>query len=269
MFSVYTSLFNYSPEKFDILDAFSNWSKYAREIVIGTFPDQEDEILKAVWREWYNGSLILDNGYEKATINVVSCDTDLDDPLFDGKLKNAALQACKTDLVLQQDLDERIGGSFDIWKKYGEALLNNNSGYRAIMLPVIDLYKDYGHYKGIGYKWFLHLKEGCYRGVVNFAKKEGGLIDTDKSDTCELIDRDGNLVRFAQVTDFIKTGNINCAHIVHLGFLDLNKRAENNKFWKPHWENRSGTEADIATSIEQLEKNYGAIPHNFPHKWWV
>jgi hypothetical protein len=40
--SVYTSLFNYSPDKFDLVGAFKNWSKYADEIVIATFEDQKD-----------------------------------------------------------------------------------------------------------------------------------------------------------------------------------------------------------------------------------
>ena len=46
--SVYTSLFNYSPDKFDLVAALENWSKYADEIVIGTFKDGQPELYRAV-----------------------------------------------------------------------------------------------------------------------------------------------------------------------------------------------------------------------------
>lgn len=268
MFSIYTSLFNYSPEKFDIIETFSNWSKYADKIVIGTFPDQEKELFKVIWREWYNGGFSLENGTKKAFVDVVSCETSLDDPLFDGKLKNAALQACKTELVIQQDMDERIGGNLDFWIRFGDSLLKHKETYKAIMLPVIDLYKDFYHYKGIGYKWFLHTKDGCYRGPVNFAKKEGGLIDTEKSDSCELIDEEGNLVSYARVTDFVDKGNISFPHIVHLGYLDLEKRVENNKFWQPIWSARKGENVDVPTDLASLNQ-FSYYKHNFPEKWWI
>jgi len=268
MFSIYTSLFNYSPEKFDIVDTFSNWSRYADKIVIATFPEQEDEILKVIWKDWYNGNILLEDGTSKAFIDVVSCETSLDDPFFDGKLKNAALQACKTELVIQQDMDECIGGNLDIWRRYGDALLKNKDNYKALMIPVIDLYKNYGHYKSIGYKWYLHLKEGCFRCPVNFAKKEGGIIDTDKSDTCELVDGNGNLVPSVQLTDFVEKANLAFPHIIHLGYLDLDKRVENNKFWQPIWSARKGEIVDVPTDIDSLNQ-FPYYKHNFPEKWWI
>lgn len=268
MFSVYTSLFNYSPEKFDLIGALSNWSKYADKIVIATFPEQEGEIFKLIWKDWYNGSLYLENGTSKAFVDVVSCETSLDDPLFDGKLKNAALQACKTELVIQMDADERIGGKLDVWIKYGDFLLKNKDHYKSAMLPVIDLYKDYEHYKGIGYKWYLHVKEGCYRGPVNFAKKDGGLIDINRSDSCELVDQKGDLVTSIRSMEFEETGSISHPHIIHLGYLDLNKRIENNKFWQPIWSARKGENVDVPTDLDSLNQ-LPYYKHNFPEKWWI
>ena len=53
-------------------------------------------------------------GVEK--IKVVSVETDLEDPYFDGKLKEAALRQCKNEIVIQQDFDERIGGDPYQWE---------------------------------------------------------------------------------------------------------------------------------------------------------
>lgn len=271
MFSVYTSLFNYSPDKFDLIDAFTNWSKYAKKIVIATFPGQEDEILKAIWKDWYAGNL----DKKKATIDVVCCETSLDDPLWDGKLKNASLQACKSDLVIQQDMDERIGGSVDEWNLYGKILLENSERYKAAMIPVIDLYKDYSHYKSIGYKWYLHLKKGCYRGPVNFAMIDESKFDPDKSDTCELVDKNGSIVPSFSIPYFVQRTNIEFPHIIHLGYLDVERRMNHNKnFWRGVWTERNkwknkpeATEA--FTNQEELDKvNIASIKHGFQEKWW-
>ena len=57
--SVYTSLFNYSPEKFDLIETFDNWSKYANEIVIATFKGGERELYRAVAESTRRSSLAL------------------------------------------------------------------------------------------------------------------------------------------------------------------------------------------------------------------
>ena len=81
--SIYTSLFNYDPDKFDLFGAFKNWSQYADEIVIATFEDQIKDLSLIVESEMF-GLLNIPE------FQIVSCpDTSLDDPLFDGKLKNA------------------------------------------------------------------------------------------------------------------------------------------------------------------------------------
>lgn len=272
--SIYTSLFNYDPEKFDLLEAFKNWSKYADEIVIATFEDQREVLERVIAKVFleYNGK---DDFYNR--FKIVSClDTSLDDPLFDGKLKNAALQACSNELVIQQDMDERIGGDIPQWI-YLKAVLETLKPPYAAMIPVIDLYKDYDHYKGVGAKWYLHLKEQSYRGAVNYAKREDGSLDINKSDSCELIDKNGNLIpyfvdsRFAEpfTNKEIESFDISMPHIIHLGYLDLTKRAEHNKFRKKCWEAMEGRPVETATTVEQLEKENQCFPHKLGNKWWL
>lgn len=269
--SIYTSLFNYDPEKFDLLEAFKNWSKYGDEIVIATFEDQVEDITRAIQ---YSDPRCIGWSYG---VNLVSCpDTSLDDPLFDGKLKNAALQACSNELVIQQDMDERLGGDIEQWNYLASVLKTLKPPYAA-MVPVIDLYKDYDHYKAINAKWYLHLKEESYRGVVGFAKRGNGTLDISKSDSCELIDKNDNLIpyfvdpRFALPFTNKEAEQINPSmpHVVHLGYLDLTKRAEHNKFRKKCWEAMDGRPVETATTVEQLEKENQCFKHNLGKEWWV
>lgn len=263
--SVYTSLFNYSPEKFDLKGAIKNWSKYANEIVIATFPDQFDEIGKVI-RE---PACSKEAGVSKY-IKLVKGDTSLDDPLFDGKLKNAALQACSNKVLIQQDFDERIGGEKKHWVNLSENLLRSPLPI-GCHISVIDLYKDLDHYKSVGTKWYIHSKEGTRRGVVNFAIRPDGTVDTDKSDTCELINHNGDLftstadLRFQMGQSFRQE----FPHIIHLGYLDLEKRVENNKFWSKVWSARNGKEVEVAQDLETLEKENEAIPHGLKKEWWL
>lgn len=258
--SVYTSLFN--PEKglFDLKETFDNWKEYSDEIVIATFPDEVEKIKQ------------LTKDFRK--IKVVSADTSVEDPYFDGKLKNAALQACANDFVIQQDMDERIGGHVSKWLDYINDMKSN--GIMSYMIPVIDLYKDLDSFKGIGRKWYLHRKEGCFRGVVNFAKRDDGTIDTTKSDSCELNDQNGNLVPFIVRDEFChltltKQGcffDITAPHIIHLGYLSLEKRLANNKFWGKVWSAREGEKVEVADSISKLEK-FPVYKHGLKREWWV
>lgn len=267
-FSIYTSLFNYSPEKFDIVDAFRNWLKYGNEIVIGTFKEQEKDIVAAIEAE------IVGLWDQTFTFKVVAGeDTSIDDPFFDGKLKNAALQACSNEVVIQQDMDERLSGKKEDWQHVGESLLAMGAPI-GCMIPVIDLYKDLDHYKSIGSKWYIHLKEGAYRGVVNFAWRNSEHVDISKSDSTELVDSEGNLLPMCHYNLFVTDSrpisglDIDHCHIVHLGYLDLEKRKQNNKFWQPIWSARNGSEVEVATTTEQLEKENQAIPHGLPREWW-
>lgn len=257
--SVYTSLFNYSPEKFDLSGAFKNWSKYADEVVIATFEEQRDEII-------YHA--LCNSPREDFKFKVVSCpDTSLDDPLFDGKLKNSALQACSNELVIQQDLDERISGNIEYWEQISQMLLDYNFPVTC-SIPVIDLYRDYSHYKSVGSKFYFHKKTGIRRGVVNYAKK-GDHINVNLSDTCEPLIEGGHLAPYFADHRFRENLNIKFPAIVHLGYLDLKKRVENNKFWRGVWSSRAGENIEVATTLEKLEEENKAIPHGLKEKWWI
>ena len=263
--SVYTSLFNYSPDKFDLVAALQNWSKYADEIVIGTFKDGQPELYRAVADSTEK--------VKSCFIKVVECDTSLDDPLFDGKVKNAALQACSNDIVIQQDMDERLGGKKELWDGLVNYLSRSDQNTpSAFFIECIDLYKDYNHYKSLGQKWYLHTKQNTFRGPVNFAVRGDGTVDTEKSDTCELIDIDGNLIPSFSLSKKFKDEHgvfqTDLPHVIHLGYLDLEKRIENNKFWGPVWSARNGKEVKVSTSLKELEIDNDAKKHYLPVKWW-
>ena len=114
-------------------------------------------------------------------------------------------------------------------------------------------------------------------GPVSFARRGDGSIDTNKSDSCELIDENGDLIpyfidpRFAQLftNKEIESFDISMPHVIHLGYVDLNKRIENNKFWQPIWSNRNGEEVKTAVSLEQLEKENKYFKHKQKSPWWV
>ena len=131
--SIYSTLFNPEKELFDVAAAIRNWEEYADEIVIATVKGQTTKVKK-----------YLPKG-KKIKI-VVDKEISLDDPLYDGKLKNCALQACSNEIVIQQDMDERLGGHISEWQSLISQLeiFNRKS---AVMIPVIDLFMDLDHYK--------------------------------------------------------------------------------------------------------------------------
>ena len=271
--SVYSSLFNVENGLFDIDEALKNWSKYADEIVIATFPDQEEKVKNLNEIKYFGFLNERKSLYKNCSVKVVSEETSLDDPLFDGKLKNAALQACSNEIVIQQDFDERIGGDKHYWKDLAENILEIRIPL-GCYIPVIDLYKDLDSYKSVNMKWYIHTKAGTKRGPVNFAIRNDGTIDVTKSDTCELINHNGDLISSTADLSF-KTKSEGKAfspqfpHIVHLGYLNLENRVENNKFWSEIWSARNGKKVEVATDVASLEKEAEAKPHGLKREWWL
>jgi hypothetical protein len=258
---VYSSLFNFSPDKFDLGDAFDNWLKYANSVVVATFPDQIHSLdfqIREIYGDKYVGKVFLTSG-----------DTDLNDRFYDGKLKDIALKACTEDIVIQQDMDERLGGEKEKWEEFGTQLLKFGAPC-AYMVQTIDLYKDYSHFKSVGRKWYLHTQKYTNRGPVNFAKRQDGTVDTNKSDGCELIDDLGDLLPTYLCDSFYKDGafNIKAPHSCHLGYVDLKKRVANSGFWANSWSRLNGSEVKIARSIEEIEKENEVYKHGLPEKWW-
>jgi hypothetical protein len=261
MISIYTTAFNLKEFNIDFDDAFSNWLCYADEIVIGTLRKEFDQVRDLVVSSKY---------YDPKKIGVVSRHLDIfNDIYWDGKLKDAALKNCRHDIVLQVDLDERIAGEKEGFEELSEELLRHDFPC-SVMLPYLNLYKDINHFLDIGYKWYLHKREGTRRGTVNFAIKEDGCFDPEKSDTCELIDEEGNLIPCIAKILF----SVEQPKIIHLGFLDLERRAHlNKKFWRDIWSKRKSLSqkkeveaTDVLINASEFEP--AISKHGLPNPIW-
>ena len=256
MISVYTTGFNLSKINVDFDDVFSNWFCYANQIVIATFEEQREETINEICKSKF---------YDKHKIAVIPFAVDIENDIYwEGKLKNAALASCYNDVFIQCDLDERISGQPSDFYLMAREIMKHDFSC-SIMLPTIDLYEDLDHYITIGHKWYIHRKKGCFRGSVNFARKEDGNLDAKQSDTCELIDNAGNLIPCIGKIDY----NIDTPKIIHLGYLDLQERNRVNKFWGKVWNHRLTGDFD---SKYEMEKTTSGDPrknkHNLKHPLW-
>jgi len=243
MISIYTSAFNLIKNNFDYKFAINNFCQIADEVVI-CVNSSEDDSLNTLSKEC--------NSFNN--LKIISSDISYDDPLLDGKIKNTALQSTSNNPIkIGLDMDEYIPlWQKDIWKMMAEMLIQDSC--MCYMIPSINLYKDYLHYFSITPKWYMH-KSGLFRGAVNFAKKNNGYIDTNKSDSCELIDIDGNLVASKMTpSDINLLRNHNLPFVVHTGYVSLDDRLLRNKnFWSKHWLIESGGEMPPHKIHEKLE----------------
>jgi len=243
-FSSYTSAFNLIKMGFDWQNSILNYSQFMDEVVIA-INTSEDNTFESV-------SKFLE---EKGISNVILCQCafDYSDLAFDGKIKNFALQHTSGDIKISCDIDERFPlNQKDLWRTVGEYLLSQNE-VSAFLIPSINLCGDIYHYKDIGYKWYMH-KDGLYRGIVNFAKRQDGKIDTDRSDTCELIDANGNLVqtlKFNNSIEGLREGQI--PYVFHYWAVDKDQRIKQNEFWQPVWSNRAGKEINTKTDFLKMQ----------------
>ncbi len=252
MISIYSTAYNLSAGMFDYAAAIERWSQFADEVVIATNSVED----------W---NLLMEETLETDKLKVILTEIPFSEYDFDGKLKNAALQACSEPYCILLDLDEYIPvNQKSQWLRLIETI--NTLNQKAVLIPVIDLIQDSFHYKSLGYKWYLHQKEGCYRGIVNFAKKEDGKIDITKSDTTELIDKHGNLIPAMYLIspamdneDKLQAMKDCGIYVVHTGWLDKETRVKQNDFWYPHWQNRSGRELP-PTDLNSIYQN--PLPHN-------
>lgn len=254
-YSLYSSAWNVIQNQFDYeshIDNFCEFVKDDGEVVLMVNKSSDNsfsEIYKLTQK--YNNLVVL------------GCDISYDNPGMDGLVKNESLQATKNPIKLHLDLDEKILVSQK--RIYNDLVLNFiKSDYQAIMVPVINLYKDLYHYKDIGFKWRIH-KSGLFRGVVNFAKNPDGTHNIEKSDGCELIDSQGNLVNSAYLigpnnNDEAKLEQIEqyeCPYILHCGLIDLNKKAARNiNFWQNHWKVESGADVKVELSVQEFEEKF-------------
>ena len=145
-----------------------------------------------------------------------------------------------------------------MWKLYAEHLFNNPDA-DCYMAPSLNLYKDWHLYKDISPKWYMH-KKGFYRGPVGFARNPDGTVDTNKSDTCELIDGYGLLVRSVLLPHELQDLKDGSIFVVHFGYLNLQERVERNqKFWNEHWKLESGGKEPphkVHMDIEEFQEQH-------------
>lgn len=250
MFSIYCSAFNIESGMFDWEESLDRFSSFADELVIGTTAFSND------------GTIMLLERYcsRKSNARIVVTDFSLDNPLFDGLIKNAALQETTQPIKILLDLDEIILNKHKNLY-YGLASYASSVGYDGVMIPSVNLCGDMYHYKDIGYKFYLH-RGGLNRGVVNYAKKADGSIDITKSDTTELIDENGHLAKMIPVNNDIsdlRSGKV--PYILHKWAVDIDKRINQNKFWKPVWQSRAKKEvSDIVLERDSI-KNIPTFEH--------
>ena len=250
--SIYSTLFNYKTNKFNVDDHLSNFSIWPDEVIIATIDDEDDTY-----------SYLLSKEKEYPKLKVLKTALKRFTPTFDGDLKDAALQACSGDILLQLDFDEKMSvHNLYMWDKLSEIILGTDD-FSASFVPSVNLYKDTKHLSSFTPKWYLH-KRGLKRGVVNFAKNPNGTPNTEKSDSCELLNKDGDLVPsflyFDQslfknptlAAEFMKEQDL--PYVIHFGWIDLDRRVEINKnFWKKQWDAEAGKSIDIPMSKDAIE----------------
>ena len=230
MISIYSSAFNLVKNNFNYLFAINKFCCFADEVVIAVNNSEDDTLdtLNLLTKQFSN-------------LIIISTNISYDDPLLDGKIKNLALQKTSHEIKIGLDMDEYI----PLWQKniwyYLSKLLSNQSNYQCYMIPSVNLYGDIFSYSSINPKWYLH-KSGLFRGPVNFARVGDNHIDTNKSDTCELIDSSGNLVPSKILpTNIVELRSGYYPFVIHTGYVSFNDRLlRNHNFWKKHWLTESG-----------------------------
>jgi len=258
-FSIYTSAFNVINCNFDYKSFIDNACLFSEEVILCINKSKDDTL-----------NQIKNYISEKQLINIriIESDVSYSDPFLDGKLKNIALQATTNPIKIQLDLDEYIPFyQKNIWKNLANELINKEN-IKSFLIPVIDLYKDKEHCRAINQKWYLH-KEGLFRGPVNYAKINNGQnVDINQSDTCELIDSNGNLVNYYPLIDpFLSINeklflikNDNYPFVVHTGYLDIQNRIKRNKeFWADHWKIECGK--NVFVPLEDTHFNEKSFLH--------
>jgi glycosyltransferase involved in cell wall biosynthesis len=250
-YSIYTSCFNIEKNN------FFYWQKTIPKWVNFLNNGLDGEIIIAINNSEDNTLNILNNFIKNFNcIKIIESNFAYDDYAFDGKIKNEALKNCKNDICIGIDLDEYLSPNKKDWDIVADQLLN--SDVEAVFIPVIDLCKSVNEYKSIGVKWYMH-KQGLHRGVWKLAELSNGKIDIKKSDTCELLNNDGDLCKCANLLPQLTPEMISrtsCPFIIHLGWLNWKDRKNQNKTWQPVWSNRAGFEVN---DIIHEEKNFEQI----------
>jgi len=264
---IYSSAFNLNKNGFIAPDHIQNFCRFADRVTIAV-NTSNDGTLKTL------NDIKGINDYRN--LNIVSCDFSYEDPLLDGKIKNFALSRTKLEIKLGIDLDELINlDQRPLWDTQADRLLNNKD-ISGLLIPSVDLYDGletvrWDSRKNIAAKWYLH-KHGCFRGPIQQAVQANGTIDISKSDGCELIDSQGNLVKFQSLVPFeAKTHDEYYNKLFqlgiwvwHTGHVDKGERViRNREFWAEHWNKASGQKIKVPVSIGEFEE-YDLFEHRLP-----
>jgi glycosyltransferase involved in cell wall biosynthesis len=229
--SFYTTCYNILTNGFlDWQERLKNHAEFADELII-VVNKSEDETETAVkdflapYKNW----------------KVVSANFSKLDPLFDGRLKNLALQNTTQEFKVQIDLDEGIG----LWQRplwENKLLQLKFSGAKVMAVPSVDLYKDLGHYKAINWKTYVNIGQ-AYRGPSLKALKPGYFINTQFSDGTELIDENFNVLPavVSGPCDLSALESGEEIFVNHYGYVSIEERIKRTeKFWHEHWLQESG-----------------------------
>lgn len=248
MTSVYSPLWNAIAMKLDFKAAIANWLTFADEISIAVNTSTD-----STWEA-------LDTYVTETGLPVVLTKTEFDlmaDPFAYGKIENTALQRCTGEILIQQNMDERMRVDRDILDMIGLKLIATpNVG--ALFVPNIDLYGSREMYlPPRAAKWYIH-KPGFFRGAVNFGLKADGRPDYNKTSTDELIDRNGNLVPTVPLLEDLSIEALRAyvargmPLVYHLGYVDFKERLDRSIWWKARWEKVTGDENAHPTTIEEI-----------------
>lgn len=252
--SIYLAAYRLESNLFDWRKSLDNYCQFAEQVVIATTVFSGDNTIE----------LLKDYGRNNPKIKLEITNFALNTLDFDGNIKNAALQACSNDYCILLDLDEEIPVlQKSLWIK-GCGIIKD-CGLDGLLIPSINLCRNKYHYKDIGYKFYLHKKDGISRGILNAAKLPNGHIRVDMSDTTEPITNSGELGKFSSYPkdiEILRQGNT--PYVFHDWASDFDQRIEQNRFWKPVWELRAGRKVDdIILDKKELEK-IPVFPHYLP-----
>lgn len=260
--SVYSTCFGLSTPRgssFDVTDALANWAVYADEISVAVGDNESHAILNAA---------AYTLGVESKVRVTRTSFSFTDDPFAYGKTENAALQACTGDLLIQQNLDERLRADKE---KLGDLhrVLATTSDLKAFWVPTIDLYGDVTRcLPTISRKWYIHAG-GLKRGPVPFGIKADGRVDYNRSSTDELLSQDDQLVPTAalmseytleQLRPYVAAG---WPVSYHLGYSSFSDRIERSRWWKAFWETHTGDPNQHPTEIAQMAMRQ-TVEHGLP-----
>ena len=268
--SVYTATYNLSLIGFDWKSTLTNWTAFLQGhsqivIAVNTSTDSTYEDICSFICE------LKKDQRNQTDYQVVKTDIPLSNPLFDGLIKNEALKRCTGEFATLLDIDEVVPlTTRQAWEGAMEFL--SRSTYDALLIPSIDLFHDEKSFKSLNSKWYIHKnRPHIIRGRVGFAAREDGSTDISRSDTCEAIYANGDLVRHTSLLDprfpddlklqYMAQGGI--PYVFHTGWIHREQRLKQSAFWAPVWRAR-----DNSDKVKELTpEEFDAIeykPHGLP-----